>query len=64
MMLAGPPVPSDAVRELARIVWDAGSIELADWRERALADEVNLHLFCEICSAREFAPDAPASADA
>ena len=37
--------------------------EVAGWRywSDGLGE---LHLFCEICSAREFAADAPASADA
>ncbi len=42
MMLTGLPGPSDAIHELAGIVWDAGAIELADRLERPLADEVKL----------------------
>ena len=41
-MLAGLPVPNDAVRELAGIVWDFGAIELADRLERAVETEVKL----------------------
>ena len=42
MMLAGLPVPGDAVRKLAGMIWDADEIELADRLERALADDVKL----------------------
>ena len=42
MMLAGLPIPNDAVAELAAIVRDAGADDLADRLERALADEVKL----------------------
>jgi hypothetical protein len=42
MMLAGLPVPNDAVAELATIVRGAGADELADRLERALTDEVKL----------------------
>ena len=39
MMLAGLPVPADAVAALVR---DAGADDLADRLERALADDVKL----------------------
>ena len=42
MMLNGIPVPNDAVRDLAGIVWHAGAVELADRLERALDTEVKL----------------------
>lgn len=42
MMLAGLPVPNDAVHELANVVRDAGSDDLADRLERALETEVKL----------------------
>jgi hypothetical protein len=40
MMLAGLPVPAEAVQELAYVVRVAGGDELADRLKRALADEV------------------------
>ena len=42
MMLAGLPVPPDAVQELADLVRVVGADELADRLERALGDEVKL----------------------
>ncbi len=42
MMLAGVPVPADAVDELVALVRDVGADDLADRLERALADEVKL----------------------
>ena len=41
-MLAGIPFPADSTAELATMVRAAGADELADRRERALADQVNL----------------------
>ena len=41
-MLAGLPVPNDAVEDLADLVWGAGADELADRLDRAVADEVKL----------------------
>ena len=41
-MLAGLPVPADAVDELAGLVRDAGAHDLADRLERAVADELKL----------------------
>ena len=41
-MLAGRPVPNDAVHELADVVRATGADELADRLNRALADEVKL----------------------
>ena len=41
-MLAGLPVPNDAVQELATLVRDAGVDDLADRLERAVADELKL----------------------
>ena len=38
MMLAGLPVPNDAVHELADLVRDLGGDELADRLKRALAE--------------------------
>jgi hypothetical protein len=42
MMLAGLPVPADAVHELVGLVRDAGADDLADRLERALETEVKL----------------------
>jgi hypothetical protein len=42
MMLAGLPVPADAIQELASIVRAAGADELADRLEQAVADDVKL----------------------
>jgi hypothetical protein len=42
MMLAGLPVPVDAVEELAGLVRAAGADDLADRLDRAVADEVKL----------------------
>ena len=42
MMLAGLPVPAEAVEELAALVRLAGAVELADRLERALDNEVKL----------------------
>jgi len=42
MMLAGLPVPADAVEELAALVRWIGGGTLADRLERALRDEVKL----------------------
>ncbi len=42
MMLAGLPVPNDAVQELAGILWDAGATELADRLKLALEHDVKL----------------------
>lgn len=42
MMLAGLPVPADAVDGLAELVRTAGADDVADRLERALADEVKL----------------------
>jgi len=42
MMLAGLPVPADAVEELAALVRDLGGDEMADRLERALGDQVKL----------------------
>ena len=42
MMLAGVPVPAEALQELAYVVRVAGADELADRLKRALADEVKL----------------------
>jgi hypothetical protein len=42
MMLAGLPVPADAVTELAALVRNAGADDLADRLRRAVADEVKL----------------------
>ena len=42
MMLAGLPVPADAIPELASLVRDAGAYDLADRLERALADDTKL----------------------
>ena len=41
-MLAGLPVPNDAVDELAALVRATGADELADPLDRAVADEVKL----------------------
>jgi hypothetical protein len=41
-MLAGLPVPVDAVEELAGLVRAAGADDLADRLDRAVADEVKL----------------------
>jgi hypothetical protein len=41
-MLAGLPVPADAVAELAGLVRSAGADKLADRLDRAVADEVKL----------------------
>ena len=41
-MLAGLPVPNDAVEQLARLVRAAGADDLADRLDRAVADEVKL----------------------
>ena len=42
VMLAGLPVPNDAVDELAALVRATGADELADPLDRAVADEVKL----------------------
>ena len=42
MMLAGLPVPIDAVEDLAELVRAAGADDLADRLERAAADHVAL----------------------
>ena len=42
MMLAGLPVPNDAVHEAADLVRDAGADDLADRLEHALETEVKL----------------------
>jgi hypothetical protein len=42
MMLAGLPVPADAVGDLAALVRNVGADELAGRLERAVADEVKL----------------------
>ena len=42
MMLAGVPVPTDAVDELADLVRAADADDLADRLEHALADETKL----------------------
>ena len=42
MMLAGLPVPADAIDELAALVRNTGADELADRLEQALVDEVKL----------------------
>jgi hypothetical protein len=42
MMLAGLPVPTDAVEELAALVRVTGAADLADRLERALDDELKL----------------------
>ena len=42
MMLAGLPVPTDAVEGLAALVRVAGAAELADRLERALDNEAKL----------------------
>jgi hypothetical protein len=42
MMLAGLPVPNDAVHELADLVRESGADDLADWPERALETDVKL----------------------
>lgn len=42
MMLAGLPVANEPVHELAALVHDLDASEVADRRERALADEVKL----------------------
>jgi hypothetical protein len=42
MMLAGLPVPAEAVDELAGLVREAGADDLADRLERALETEVKL----------------------
>jgi hypothetical protein len=41
-MLAGLPVPDDAVADLARLVRGARADDLADRLDRAVADEVKL----------------------
>ena len=41
-MLAGLPVPNDAVDELAQLVRAAGANDVADRLERALAEKVKL----------------------
>ena len=43
MMLAGLPVPDEAVDELAVLVRAAGGDDLADRPERAVADDVGDH---------------------
>ena len=40
MMLAGLPIPADAVEEFAALVRDAGAADLADRLESALADRL------------------------
>lgn len=42
MMLAGLPVPDDAIEELAALVRVAGAVELANRLEQALDDKVKL----------------------
>jgi hypothetical protein len=42
MMLAGLPVPDDAIDELAELVRAAGADDLADRLEQALTDSVKL----------------------
>jgi len=42
MMLAGLPVPDDAIEELAALVRIAGAVELANRLEQALDDKVKL----------------------
>ena len=42
MMLAGLPVPVDAIHELAGLVRETSGDELADRLEQALVDEVKL----------------------
>lgn len=41
-MLAGLPVPDDAIEDLAALARDGGEGELADRLEQALVDEVKL----------------------
>lgn len=41
-MLAGLPVPDDAIEDLAALARDGGEGELADRLEQALANEVKL----------------------
>jgi hypothetical protein len=41
-MLAGLPVPDDAVDELGTLVWSASANDLADRLDRAVADKVAL----------------------
>lgn len=41
-MLAGLPVPADAVAQLVALVREAGADDLADRLERALDDDVKL----------------------
>ena len=42
MMLAGLPVPNDAVQELALLLRDVSREDLADRLDHALADDVKL----------------------
>lgn len=42
MMLAGLPVPPDAVQTLAMLIRDSGGDELADRLDRAVEDDVKL----------------------